>query len=57
MSKDLLTTIIGGIGAVALAAQTYMSAHAADVYGLSFFVGLGGAVLIAVFGYWSKKGE
>ena len=57
MSKDLLTTIIGIVGAAAIAAKEYLTADVSGVFGLSFYIGMGGAVLVAVFGYWSKKGE
>ena len=57
MSKDLLTTIVGLMGAGALAAKEYLASQTTGEFGISFFIGLGGAVLIAVFGFWSKKGE
>jgi len=57
MSKDLITTIIGFVGAAVVAADTYMKSQTTGEFGLSFIIGLAGAVLIALFGYWSKKGE
>jgi len=57
MSKDLITTVIGFVGAAVVAADTYMKSQTTGEFGLSFIIGLAGAVLIALFGYWSKKGE
>lgn len=57
MNKDLLTTIIGALGAATLAAKEYLSTQATGEWSLANWIGMGGAVLVAVFGYWSKKGE
>ena len=57
ISKDLLTTIIGGVLAAGLAAKEYIASNSLVDLGLNFWVGIAGAVGVAVFGYWSKKGE
>ena len=57
ISKDLLTTILGGILAASLAAKEYIASNSLVDIGLNFWVGIVGAVGVAVFGYWSKKGE
>ncbi len=57
MSKDLLTTIVGVLGAAALAAKEYLATQAGGEWSLTNWVGMVGAVMVAVFGYWSKKGE
>lgn len=59
MSKDLLTTVIGVVSAGMIAAKEYLAVQAGqeDVGGMQFWIGMGSAVLVAVFGYWSKKGE
>ena len=57
MNKDLLTTIMG-VGMAALtAAKEYMAVQGGtEEFGSwQFWVGMGSAVLVAVFGYWSKK--
>lgn len=55
MNKDLLTTIIGMVGAAALAAKEYLATQATGQWDLNNWIGMGGAVLVALFGYWSKK--
>ena len=59
MSKDLLTTIIGFLGAATIAANEYLQTQAGteSFGGVSWWIGMGSAVLVAVFGKWSKKGE
>ena len=59
MSKDLLYTITGVLGAAAVAAKEYLAVQSGtEEFGSwQFYIGLGSAVLVAVFGYWSKKGE
>lgn len=59
MSKDLLTTIIGMVGAGMVGAKEYLAVQSGqEEFGsISFWVGMGSAVLVAVFGYWSKRGE
>lgn len=55
MNKDLLTTIIGMFSAAALAAKEYLNTQATGQWDLQNWIGMGGAVLVALFGYWSKK--
>jgi len=57
MNKDLLTTIIGCLGAAALGAKEYMATQATGEFSMQNWIGMAGAVLIAVFGYWAKKDE
>lgn len=59
MSKDLLTTIIGFAGAAIVSAKEYLDVQAGttDYGSLTFWIGMGSAVLMAVFGKWAKKGE
>ena len=58
MNKDLLTTIIGFAGAAVVAANEYLTVQAGveDYGSIQFWIGMGSAVLVALFGYWSKKG-
>jgi uncharacterized membrane protein len=59
MSKDVLTTVIGMIMAAAVGAKEYVAMQngTEDVTSWQFLVGMASAVLVAVFGYWSKRGE
>lgn len=59
MSKDLLTTVIGFVGAAVVAANEYLTVQTgAEDYGsIQFWIGMGSAVMIALFGKWAKKGE
>ncbi len=57
MNKDLLTTILGVAGAAVVGAKEYLeiSAGQDEIGSMKFWVSFGSAVLVAVFGYWSKK--
>lgn len=59
MNKDLLTTVIGLAGAAIVAAKEYLAVQSGteDYGSLTFWIGMGSAMLLAVFGKWSKKGE
>lgn len=59
MSKDLLLTITGVLSAAVIGAKEYVAVQngTEDVTSWQFYVGMASAVLVAVFGYWSKKGE
>lgn len=59
MSKDLLTTIIGFVTAAGVAAKEYLAIQngTEDFGSMTFWVGMGSAVLVALFGKWAKKGE
>ena len=57
MNKDLLTTIIGMCGAAALAAKEYVEVQAVGEWSMTNWIGMIGAVLVAVFGFWAKKEE
>ena len=54
MSKDLLTTIFGVLGGVAIAGKGYIESSG-DIGGLTFWFGLGSAVAVALLGYYSNK--
>lgn len=59
MSKDVLTTSVGVVGAMVIAAKEYLAMQSGSegLMDWQFWVGMGSAVLIAAFGYWAKKGE
>lgn len=57
MSKDLLTTIIGMMMAATLAAKEYLDMQATGEWSLHNWIGMAGAVIVALFGYWSKRGK
>lgn len=59
MSKDLLTTIIGLATAAVVGAKEYLAVQSgAEDYGsITFWIGMGSAVVVAVFGKWAKRGE
>lgn len=55
MNKDLLTTLIGMLGAAGLAAKEYLDTQATGEWTMANWIGMGGAVLVALFGYWAKR--
>lgn len=59
MSKDLLTTIVGFAGAAVVSVNEYLTVQSgSEDYGsIQFWIGMGSAVMLALFGKWSKKGE
>lgn len=59
MNKDLLTTIVGLVSAAVIAAKEYLAVQSGteDFGSMTFWIGMGSAMLVAVFGTWAKKGE
>ena len=59
MTKDLMHTIIGYVMAAMLALDTYYNKLQgdADVMSVTVIVGALGAVVMAVYGKWAKKGD
>ena len=56
MTKDKLTTIAGLIVAVGTAVQAYLAAPEVAPFGSpQFWIGMGMAVAIVAWGYWTNK--
>lgn len=54
MSKDFLTTIFGMIAAAAYAGKEYIVTNG-DISGGQFWLGVGGAVAMALWAYHTNK--
>lgn len=57
MNKDLMTTVVGVAMAGLTAAKEYVAVSngTEDFGSWQFYVGMASAVLVGVFGFWSKK--
>ena len=54
MSKDLLTTIFGVLGGVAIAGKNYIDSSG-DITGWGFLFGLGSAIAVVLLGFYTNK--